>query len=124
MWYSLKSTTSQIFDGLSTQHLTFVCGIQCKGGLQLLACSFCIPKQEIWFAATELSSNQVCNDFCVEPLTDEALAGASAITEDGARLDIAANGFWGDSAFFDVHIFNPYAPPTLAATHRKHEQCK
>ena len=79
--------------------------------------------------------SEVCNDVCVEPplqpLTGEALSGASAITEDGARLDIAANGFWGgrhDRAFFDVRIFNPYAPsnhqPTLAATYRKHEQCK
>ena len=79
--------------------------------------------------------SEVCNDVCVEPplqpLTGEALSGASAITEDGARLDIAANGFWGgryDRAFFDVRVFNPYAPsnhqPTLAATYRKHEQCK
>ena len=79
--------------------------------------------------------SEVCNDVCVEPplqpLTGEALSGASAITKDGARLDIAAKGFWGgrhDRAFFDVRIFNPYAPsnhqPTLAATYRKHEQCK
>ena len=42
--------------------------------------------------------SEVCHDMCVEPslqpVTGEILNGASAITEDGARLDIAANGFW------------------------------
>ena len=61
--------------------------------------------------------SEVCNDVCIEPnlqpITGEALTGASAITEDGARLDIAANGFWGgrfERAYFDVRIFNPHAP--------------
>ena len=43
--------------------------------------------------------SEVCNDVCIEPslqlLSGETLNGASAIIEDGARLDIAANGFWG-----------------------------
>ena len=42
---------------------------------------------------------EVCHDVCVEPhlqpLTGEALVGASAISADGARLDVAAKGFWG-----------------------------
>ena len=42
---------------------------------------------------------EVCNDVCIEPdlqpLTGEALTGSSSNTQDGARLDIAANGFWG-----------------------------
>ena len=41
----------------------------------------------------------------LQPITGETLNGASAITEDGARLDIAANGFWGsryERCFFDV----------------------
>ena len=60
---------------------------------------------------------EVCHEVCTEPslqpLTGETLAGASAISDDGARLDIAANGFWGgrhSRAFFDVRVFNPYAP--------------
>ena len=40
---------------------------------------------------------EVCNDVCIEPdlqpLTGEALTGSSSNTQDGARLDIAANGF-------------------------------
>ena len=70
---------------------------------------------------------EVCNDVCIEPhlqpSTGETFSGASATTEDGARLDIAANGFWGsryERAYFDVRVFNPYAPsnrqPPLAAT--------
>ena len=43
--------------------------------------------------------SEVCNDVCIEPplqpITGETLKGASAINSDGARLDIAANGFWG-----------------------------
>ena len=73
--------------------------------------------------------SEVCHDVCIEPtlqpITGEALSGASAITEDGARLDVAANGFWGgrfERAFFDV--FNPHAPSNrhpLSSCYRKHE---
>ena len=58
--------------------------------------------------------SEVCHDVCIEPtlqqITGEALSGASAITEDGARLDVAANGFWGgcfERAFFDVRVLTP-----------------
>ena len=51
--------------------------------------------------------------------------------EDGARLDIAANGFWGgryERTFIDVRIFNPHAPSNrnsdLATCYRKHERSK
>ena len=36
----------------------------------------------------------------------------SAITTDGARLDVKAQGFWGSTNtkdYFDVKVFNPYA---------------
>ena len=39
----------------------------------------------------------------------------SAITDDNARLDIAASGFWEgrfERAFFDMRVFNLYAPQT------------
>ena len=52
---------------------------------------------------------EVCHDVCVEPtlqpITGEVLSNATAISDDGARLDITANGFWGgrsERAFFDV----------------------
>ena len=41
------------------------------------------------------------------------MSGLSANIQDGARLDIAAYGFWGsrfERAFFNVKVFNPYAP--------------
>ena len=41
--------------------------------------------------------SEVCSDVCIElplqPITGETLRGAPAITTDGARLGIAANGF-------------------------------
>ena len=57
---------------------------------------------------------EVCHDVCVEPelqpLTGEQLDYTTANTQDGVRLDIAANGLWGgrhERTFFDVRIFNP-----------------
>ena len=58
------------------------------------------------------------------------LSGASAITADGARLDVAASGFWGGRhkrAFFDVCVFNPHASlnnQPLSTCYRKHENAK
>ena len=50
-----------------------------------------------------------------------------ANSQDGARLDVRAQGFWGD-AFFDVRVFNPLAPsnrwPTLPQCFRSHEREK
>ena len=47
------------------------------------------------------------------------ISGRTAITTDGARLDIAANGFWGgryERTFLDVRVFNPYAPSNRQTT--------
>ena len=49
----------------------------------------------------------------LQPISNESLKGATANTKDGARLDIAANGFWGgtyEKTFFDVRVFNSHAP--------------
>ena len=71
--------------------------------------------------------SEVCNNTTIEPtlqlISGETLSHTSAISEDGARLNIAADGFWGSSyetAFFDICVFNPLAP--LTATYRKHEK--
>ena len=78
--------------------------------------------------------SEVNQDVCIEPTlqpgTGELLHGSSAITDDGARLDIAASGFWGgrfERAFFDVRIFNPHAPSNhqpIPTCYRKHENSK
>ena len=59
---------------------------------------------------------EVCHGVSVEPhlqpLTGETFSLASAIIEDGARLDVAVNGFWGSyhqKVFIDVKVFNPNA---------------
>ena len=45
---------------------------------------------------------EVCHDVCTEPhlhpVTGETFSGASAISADSARLDVAASGFWGGQA--------------------------
>ena len=52
---------------------------------------------EIRDLATDLT--EVCNDVYIEPelqpLTGEALTGATSNAQDGTRLDTAANAFWG-----------------------------
>ena len=79
--------------------------------------------------------SEVCTEVCIEPrlqpLSGEHLSLATAIREDNARLDIAANGFWGgntERAMFDVRVFNPFAPSNkntnLSATYKKHEREK
>ena len=79
--------------------------------------------------------SEVCNDVCIEPslqrLTGETLRGATANTGDAARLDVAANDFWGcryERTYIDVRVFNPHAPSnrqqSLSATYKKHERIK
>ncbi|KAL5502789.1 hypothetical protein EMCRGX_G009613 [Ephydatia muelleri] len=61
--------------------------------------------------------SEICHNVSTEPhlqpITGEAPTSASANFQDGARLDVAADGFWGsrfERTFFDVKVFNPYAP--------------
>lgn len=83
---------------------------------------------------TALLMSEVCHDVSIEPhlqpLSGEALDGASSITTDGARLDVAANGFWGgrhERAYFDIRVFNPFAQSNrqpIPSCYRKHESVK
>ena len=79
--------------------------------------------------------SEVCHNVWVEPplqsLSGEIMSHKTANVEDGARLDIKAQGFWGDdrvSALFDVQVFNPfthtYRNHPLATSYRRHEQEK
>ena len=83
------------------------------------------------FSASLLS--EVCHGVSVEPhlqpLTGETFSLASAIVEDGARLDVAANGFWGSRhqrVFIDVKVFNPnassYRGSSLSSLYRRLEK--
>ena len=67
----------------------------------------------------------------MQPITGESLTGASSNVQDGARLDIAANGFWGgrfERTYFDVRVFNPHAPSnqqsSLSSCYRRQESLK
>ena len=72
---------------------------------------------------------EICNDVCIEPdlqpIEGEVLTGSSSNTQDGARLDIATNGFGGgqfERTFFDVRVFNPHASSNRhPRCYRKHE---
>ena len=80
------------------------------------------------------SLTEVCHNVATEPplqpLSGETLVARSANTNDGARLDICARGFWNASqdAFFDVRVFYPNASSNRSAmtssAYRKHEQAK
>ena len=74
---------------------------------------------------------EVCHNVATEPplqrLTGETLTARSANTDDNARLDIRARGFWNNSqdAFFDVRVFYPNAPSNRSVdAYKKHEQAK
>ena len=78
---------------------------------------------------------EVCPNVGIEPglqpLSGETLAMRTANRQDEARLDIRAQGFWGErrqDAFFDVRVFNPHAPSNRhtspTACYKKHEKEK
>ena len=74
---------------------------------------------------------EVCHDVCIEPhlqpLTGEVLEGNSAITSDGARLDVAINGFWGgmhERAFFDIRVFNPLTQSNAGSISKYYKKTK
>ena len=66
----------------------------------------------------------------LQPLTGETLKYQTAKTENNARLDVSALGFWccDQRAFFDIRVFDPVAPShahqSLDAAHSKQENEK
>ena len=78
---------------------------------------------------TEVCSN-VATEPALQPLSGESMAARTANTDDGARVDIRARGFWNgmQDAFFDVRVFYPnassYRSQSLASVYRRHEQAK
>ena len=77
--------------------------------------------------------SEVCNNVVTEPhlqpLSGETLQYKTANRYDNARLDIAANGFWGgrfERSYFDVRIFNPSTPSnqSLHSAYRRHDKEK
>jgi len=78
---------------------------------------------------------EVCHDVVTEPLLEplqgEQFRSSTTSRADGARLDVAASGFWGgrfERAFFDVQVFNPNAQSNatsnISSVYRRHERQK
>jgi len=79
---------------------------------------------------------EVCSQVIVEPELQPVgnpveYFFTTSNTQDGARLDVAMNGFWGgqyEKCFVDVRVFNPYAASnrcsSLSAAYGKHENIK
>ena len=66
---------------------------------------------------------EVCHSVGTEPhlqpVTEEQLSHRMANREDGAHLDVAATNFWGrdrQRAYFDIRVFNPFAPTHRTST--------
>ena len=72
-------------------------------------------------------SPQVCVEPTLQPLSGEMLQPQSANTEDNARSDVRAEGFWSrqQHAYFDIKVFNPnsslYRKKQLLFLYRTHE---
>jgi hypothetical protein len=80
--------------------------------------------------------SQVCHNVStdphLQPLSGETLRHNTAITEENARLDLKANGMWGDrfhTTFFDVRVFSRHAtsykstaPSSLYQRHEKEKR--
>ena len=78
---------------------------------------------------------EVCSEVCIkphlQPTTPDQLSGATTNSQDGARLDVSANGVWGgrfQKTYFDVQVFTSHAPSNKNQSHsacyRKHEREK
>lgn len=67
---------------------------------------------------TAVLLTESCSNVAVEPtlqkLNGESFSGGSVNKNDGARVDIAVDNFWGDHqrAFLDVKVFTPMHPLT------------
>ena len=75
--------------------------------------------------------DEECHDVEMKPklqsLEGESFHNKTTTNEDGARLDVTANGLWGgrfSRTFFDVKIFKPHAkscPKTISDAYKYHE---
>uniref|UniRef100_A0A1X7T0F5 Uncharacterized protein n=1 Tax=Amphimedon queenslandica TaxID=400682 RepID=A0A1X7T0F5_AMPQE len=91
---------------------------------QLLGDSISVPN---FFPKTAPKSTQPI----LQPLTGESLRLRTASSDDGARLDVSADGFWGllyQRVFFDVRVFCPLsstnASRSLSACYKDNKEKK
>ena len=87
--------------------------------------------QDLTASLLKETCHGVAAEPSLQPITSESFRAASVNKQDGAQLDIVANGFWEgayERAFFDVRVFNPFARSNhltyLASTYWHHESLK
>ena len=88
------------------------CSLMCEGRVSLTA-----TQQGQGLKVRDLTASlisEICSNVCTEhtlnPISGQS-PPTSTVCTDGARLDVAADGFWGsrnERVFFDVHVFNPW----------------
>ena len=78
---------------------------------------------------THLRHNEI-RDVFANLVDGEVFSSNSTSTDDGAQMDIKANGLWGSRfsrTSFDVKIFNPHGkscPRTIKDAYKSHESIK
>ena len=83
---------------------------------------------------TAVLMKDICQNVAREPplqtLSGKTLSNSTA-GADGARLDVAADGFWGtpgQRAFFDIRVVNPFSSTyrnlTLSSVYKRVEEKK
>ncbi len=67
--------------------------------------------RDLFIKLAEEISNDVECEPQLQPLSGEQLPPSTNITDE-ARLDLSVRSFWqrGQRAFYDVRVFNPFAP--------------
>ena len=75
--------------------------------------------------------HNVCKEPVLQPLSGESFRLRSTTTEDNARLDLSADGFWGHRfrrTYFDVRVFCPLSSTntarSLSACYKENENIK
>ena len=89
-----------------------------------------IRHNDIWDLTADLLYevyHDVSTEPSLQPLAGESLPLRTVNCDAGAHLDIKTSSFWGSRfqcTFFDVQIFNPYAPSNHSNPDRQHENMK
>ena len=107
----------------------FACGSKFQSSMHSPVPKVVSPQSATMKFVTLLLTYLLRSVVTFQPIAANVLP-ANCNSKEGARLDIAVNGFWGSSyerTYLDVSVFNPYAPSNssrLSSCYRRHENLK